>query len=174
MQYRLRALLIVIAVLCAWLGLRVNSARRQHAAVTTIERLGGDAYYDYPIKRDLLGRDGVYPKTPFPYSAWLRPLIDAVAPPTVVIVRLRDTAATDQDLVVLKSLSRVRELDLSNTSITDEGLIVVGQLPRLKSLSFRGPSIGDHGVEHLKRLRLEQLSLWKTLVTDAGFGICAI
>jgi len=170
LQFSVRTLLLVVAVLSVWLGLRVNAARRQRAAVIAIQQLGGTVCYDYQIKRDGTGRNVVYPKTPFPYPEWLRPLAEAVAPPTVVSVRLRDTAATDRDLELLKSLRYVRDLDLANTRISDDGLVIVGQLRRLRSLTFLGPQIGDHGVAHLKRLQLEQLSLWKTNVTDAGVG----
>jgi hypothetical protein len=128
----------------------------------------GTVYYDYQIKRDRSGSIVVDPQTPFPYPRWLRPLVEAIAPPSVVSVRLRDTAATDRDLEVLKALPDVQNLDLANTQITDDGLVVVGQLHKLRSLTFLGPEIGDRGVGHLKHLRLDQLSLWKTSVTDAG------
>jgi len=168
MRYRLRTLLIVMAALGVWLGLRVNVSRRQRAAVAAIQRLGGTVYFEHQMKHDSRGRLVAIPNAPLPHPGWLRPVAERVFPSGVASVRLRDTPATDRDLELLKSLPRVRYLDLANTNISDEGLVVVGRLRRLQSLTVLGPSIGDRGVEHLRGLRLEQLSLWKTKVTDAG------
>jgi hypothetical protein len=168
MRYGLRTLLLLVAVLCVWLGLRVNAARRQHAAERTIERLGGRISYRYQVQHDSTGRTVINPTVPLPYPPWCRGLLEGVFPLAVDSVSLRDTEATDRDLECLHSLSQLRHLDLSNTKVTDDGLVIATRLPKLRSLVLIGTSIGDRGVEHLKGLPLEQLVLWKTHVTDAG------
>ena len=40
-QYSLRTLLVLVTVLCVWLGVTVNRARKQREAVAAIQELGG-------------------------------------------------------------------------------------------------------------------------------------
>jgi Leucine-rich repeat (LRR) protein len=168
MRYRLRTLLIVVAVICVWLALRLNAVRRQQAAVAAIQRLGGTVYYAHQITEDRLGRLVAEPDKPPPFPTWLRPMAEPLFPPAVASVSLRDTPTTNRDLEILRFLPHVQRLDLANTAVTDDGLAIVGRLRELESLSVRGPAISDRGVEHLKNLRLTHLSLWKTSVTDVG------
>jgi len=168
MRYGLRTMLIVVAVLCIWLGMRVNKVRRQQAAIAAIERLGGSIYYQYQLSRGYNGRFLAEPDAPPPYPRWCRRAAEQVFPPAVGRVNLRDTPTTDRDLELLRSLPDVTRLDLVNTNVTDEGMAVVGRLRKLQSLVLRGPSVGDRGVEHIKHLKLEYLSLWDTSVSDVG------
>ena len=168
LQFSVRTVVILIAALSVWLGLRVNAARRQRAAVAAIHSLGGRVHYDFQFKRSVNGREFVDPKSPLPYPDWLGPLAERVMPPRVFSVSLRDTAATDRDLELLRSLPHIRNLDLARTNITDKGLEIVGRQSQLRSLTLLGPKFGDDGVSHLRHLRLERLSLWKTTVTDRG------
>ena len=48
-RFSLRTLLLLIAVLCVWLGIQVNAARRQREAVAAIQSAGGSVVYDYEI-----------------------------------------------------------------------------------------------------------------------------
>jgi len=168
MRYGLRTLLIVVAAVGVWLGVRVNAARRQQAAVATIQRLGGTVYYAHQIREDSLGRLVAEPDKPLPLPKWLRPVAERIFPPAVASVSLRETQATDRDLEILKFFPHLRRLDLAKTAVTDDGLAIVGRLRELESLSVVGLEIDDRGIEHLKSLRLTHLSLWKTRVTDAG------
>lgn len=50
LQFRLRTLLLVTAVLCvplAWVGVRMNQKRQERAVIAEIERLGGEVRYDW-------------------------------------------------------------------------------------------------------------------------------
>jgi hypothetical protein len=46
-RFSLRTLLLVIAVLCVWLGIQVNAARRQKEAVAAIQKAGGEINFDF-------------------------------------------------------------------------------------------------------------------------------
>ena len=47
LRFSLRTLLVVMTVLCVWLGWKVNAARRQKEAVDAILKAGGTAIYDF-------------------------------------------------------------------------------------------------------------------------------
>jgi hypothetical protein len=46
-RFSLRMLLVVVTVLCVWLGFKVNAARREHAAITAIRNAGGEIICDF-------------------------------------------------------------------------------------------------------------------------------
>jgi len=64
-QFSLRTLLVLLTVLCVWLGVTVNRARKQREAVAAIEALGGYVRYEYQYGS---GQEPPGPK-------WLRELI---------------------------------------------------------------------------------------------------
>jgi hypothetical protein len=61
------------------------------------------------------------------------------------LLQMANSDVTDETLKLLKGMTKLRELDLSDTSITDSGLAALSELP------------------------LERLRLARTKVTDAGF-----
>src|SRR5215471_19817094 len=75
LRYSLRTLLLLMTILCIWLGLQVNAARRQREAVAAILKAGGDIAFDYQLIRQ---PDGTLTKNPKPQEAspnaprWLR------------------------------------------------------------------------------------------------------
>src|SRR5688500_10507473 len=52
MQFSLRSLFVVTALLAVWIGYHVNRARNQQKAVETVLRLGGTLYFDYQLEED--------------------------------------------------------------------------------------------------------------------------
>jgi predicted xylose isomerase-like sugar epimerase len=46
-RFSLRMLLLVVTVLCVWLGFNVNAARRQKEAVQAIRLAGGSVWFEY-------------------------------------------------------------------------------------------------------------------------------
>ena len=49
-RFSLRMLLVVMTVLCVWLGFKVNAARRQKEAVEAILKAGGTVTYDWQYR----------------------------------------------------------------------------------------------------------------------------
>ncbi len=75
----------------------------------------------------------------------------------------------DADLVHVKTLTKLRKLDLSLTNVTDAGLIHLKELTNLESLDLSFTEITDAGLIHLKELTIRgELDLSFTGITDAG------
>jgi predicted Ser/Thr protein kinase len=75
---------------------------------------------------------------------------------------------TDAGLAHLRKWSKLRYLKLNGTSISDDGLVHLAAMPNLQVLYFDGTAIGDAGLAHLRKLKLEELVLATTRLTDAG------
>jgi Leucine-rich repeat (LRR) protein len=76
---------------------------------------------------------------------------------------------TDTGLRALKSLKKLRRLDLRGTSTTDNGLSNLSALTELRELSLSRTSVSDSGLTHLENLtNLEWLALSDTAVTIGG------
>ena len=96
-QFSLRTVLIGVTVAACgmgWLGVRVKDARKQAAAVTAVEKLGGFVCYDF--QADSMG-DGVSALgTPGP--AWLRAILGDDFFRSVWLVTFAGTSITDAEL----------------------------------------------------------------------------
>jgi internalin A len=75
----------------------------------------------------------------------------------------------DRDLVLLRQVPGLLELNLTRTNISDAGLFHVSKLSKLKILLLGGTDITDEGAQMLESLvELEQLNLTNTGITDSG------
>jgi hypothetical protein len=72
-------------------------------------------------------------------------------PAVRVFLDLFGTKVTDDDLVLLRSLTNLRELRLSNTQVTDAGVEHLKGLTRLQILDLSDTQVTDTGVEELQR-----------------------
>jgi len=100
-----------------------------------------------------------------PRLTWL----DGLRPDDLYLLTLAGTSVTDDDLVHLKGLTGLRQLDLSNTEISGPGLNSVSHLGELKRLILEDTSVDDQQLARLKGLnRLTELNLTNTRITDAG------
>src|SRR5262249_39102495 len=82
---------------------------------------------------------------------------------------------TDELLAKLRTLPKLRELDLETTkALTKEGLAHLGELPSLESLTLYnvnidGAGLGDEALEAVSRMpTLRALSVGECGTTDAG------
>src|SRR5204863_3831428 len=76
-RFSLRMLLLIVTVLCVWLGFKVNAARQQHEAIESIRRVQGSVTFDHewsPIP-GFPGRYSVDRGAVPPAPAWLRNLM---------------------------------------------------------------------------------------------------
>ena len=79
--------------------------------------------------------------------------------------------ATNAKLVHLKSLTKLKKLQLRATKVTGPGLVNLQGMKDLRSLNFNECGITDEGLGYLKGLdNLERLELWSTKITDAGLA----
>lgn len=75
----------------------------------------------------------------------------------------------DPFLPLLKSLPRLRALQLGATQVTDGGLGPLRQLPHLEYVGIGGTGIGDRGLTYVGSLKtLKHLVAPATKITDAG------
>jgi hypothetical protein len=135
----------------------IEPAQRQRRAVQLVHQLGGRALYETSSTEDSW------------VSRKLRKWLPQDYFDTVVIIELNDTAITDADLVALKDLPKLRQLDVRGTPVTDRGLAHLHRLTGLVELLLGGSRITDSGLESLHELKdLASLDLEDTAVTDAG------
>ena len=77
LRVSLRTVFLLVAILCIWLGLKVNAARKQAEAVATIRAAGGTVYFDNQIeaeRKSHAGKLSFNPKAVSSTPAWLRAL----------------------------------------------------------------------------------------------------
>jgi hypothetical protein len=89
--------------------------------------------------------------------------------PQIAQLNLRGREITNAGLVNLKDLKGLVKLHLERTKITDEGLQNLAGLENLEYLNLYGTEVTDAGLKHLEGLKkLKKLYVWQTQVTDAG------
>jgi hypothetical protein len=90
--------------------------------------------------------------------------------PNLTELNLGGTMITDASLAHLKPLKNLTRLQLHNTKVSDASLVNLAEMTKLKSLNLYGcAGITDMGLEHLKGLKeLKKLYLWQTKVTEPG------
>lgn len=82
-----------------------------------------------------------------------------------------DQLATDEALVHLRQLPRLKYLDLSFNQISDKGLAHLAGLTQLEGLDLSYLPVTDKGLVHLRRLTsLRFLNLTGTEISNAGLG----
>jgi hypothetical protein len=162
-------------------AMKMQRARREHAAAAAIDRLGGDvSWSSADSSEESAGRD------------WLRSLLGDgffTHPDSVLIdseaaleyladlthvrsLRLDGSQITDAGLEHLKGLPLLWNLGLQGTQLNDDGLEHVRELTQVRSLYLDAPQVTDASVEHLKGLtQLEDLILFRTQISDTGVGI---
>ncbi len=103
-QYRLRSLLILMTVICIWLGIIVKRARDQQEAVEFIKENGATVTYDYQFDGTGNGNPNAMPPGP----AWLRRIIGDDFFVNVIVVELvaKQGKLIDDDLAFLESLPK--------------------------------------------------------------------
>jgi hypothetical protein len=87
----------------------------------------------------------------------------------IVMINLRGTLVTDDELSFLARLKGVRALSLNGTQITDAGLAHLQGQIEVETLDLGLTRITDAGMKQLRKMtKLRVLSLMNTGVSDAG------
>ncbi|MCE9534463.1 MAG: hypothetical protein K8T89_25580, partial [Planctomycetes bacterium] len=89
--------------------------------------------------------------------------------PNLIELNLGGLNVTDNNLVHLKPLANLNRLQLHKTKVTDAGLANLSGLAKLVSLNLYGTEVTDAGIQQLKGNKaLKRLYVWQTKVTEAG------
>jgi hypothetical protein len=152
-RFSLRALLVLVTVLCVWLGVKVNVARRQKEAVAAILRAGGTVCYDcqfipksnpsgLPLLDYRFDRDA---QSSAP--AWLRFLIGDDCFRTVTAVYFNDPHPniTKADIDQIAKLPAVKQFVFGRIdhewNVADSDFAALGQLDQLEVMELDGTRV---------------------------------
>jgi hypothetical protein len=142
LRFSLRALLVVVTGVCVALGLWVNAAERQRRTVKGIRELGGFAYYSTEWRSGKWIDDDSAP--------WVRLLRGFTGPDyldEVVVVHL--TFDSGSGLAFVRTLPRLKLLNVGGTEISDAGLQYISELPDLESLVLSRTYVTEEGLLRL-------------------------
>jgi hypothetical protein len=189
-------ILLLITLMCTWMGILANRAARQRRAAAVINRRG-QALYDYQVEDGWARGIPISflqksPSPPPPGPKWLRELVgvdylasvvkvtfwvpdeDALRAlddlPHVASFRLDGHEFGDRELERLAGL-KLRDLTVENTSASNAGWSVLDTMTSLEDLSLRGDNVSDATLGHVRRLsQLRSLMIDAPRATDAGLA----
>jgi Leucine-rich repeat (LRR) protein len=196
-RYSLRAFLVVVTLICIVVGWEASRARRQGEAVREVERLGGVVRFDYQLDekgalvsdaeppapawlRDALGEEHFRrvialdlsyggPRLGENQITDERLAILGGVPDLTTLELGRELGITDDGLVHLRHLKKLKTLYLYNTGVEGPGLQHLSRLRNLESINLHGAPLTDEGLRHLAKLpRLKWIHLGGTRITDEG------
>ena len=181
----LLALVTVLAILLAFGGNRMRSARRQRHLITLIQWYGGEDHHDFNF-RNATERMVRVPNTDFcpalPGPVWLRKCIGDEYFVNVAEAFFFDKSSHRvlDDAMLLdfaeairaQTLPRPRGLVFADVLVTDVGLTSLSTFPDLTSLHIINcPDVTDAGLMHIELLtKLRRLDLRGSSVTDRGLA----
>ena len=172
LQISLRSMLAITTLICVWLAVQVNNARRQRDAVTAIEAVGGNVVYDYQLNAKGSWINGAE----VPGPEWLRRILGPHYFCHVVHVPFkgfeRPQEVTDDLIEQIGGLAGLQFLSLrACVNVTDNGIGHLKSLHSLKLLDLERTQVTERGLRSLKSLtKLEALGLDNTKLTDAGLS----
>ncbi len=154
-RFRMSTLLVLLTLVCIWLGARTYQARTQEAALERIRELRGT--YECVIKSNA--------------PVWLIDMVGDEYFQEVVQVKLKGHRIDDRSINFISSLPSIERLTIVGTRITDESMKHICQLANLEELTLTGQGVTDRALTELNALlNLRKLSLPHTKVTDDGLG----
>ena len=141
-QYSLRSLMILMTVLCIWLGYLSNEARKQRNVVAWVEDKLGAVRYDYEYIENVGWSDNEPPG-----PDWLREWIgiDYFCDVTGVVI----LGGNAIDLTPLKDLVALESLIVFNTPVLDLSPLEV--LTNLKEVKLIWTSVTKEDVQKLQK-----------------------
>ncbi|MEX0642971.1 MAG: hypothetical protein WD468_09740 [Pirellulales bacterium] len=175
LRFRLSTLLLIITVLCIWLGRWTYIARHQRNAIEIITKAEGHVIFGY--EEDSQGKRIPNPTPPAP--KWLRDAIveDYFRSPIIVDFATNlgrrqgseEPKATPEALAALGELRGIHSIELShNETVNDESLKWLAGLRKLRVLYLYNTAVTGSGLAYLSGLPLEHLDLSHSPVTDEG------
>jgi Leucine Rich repeat len=162
LRFSLRTLLVMMTVLCVWLGIQVNAARRQKQAVEAILKAGGSVNYTYQLRPDADRFVGpgfsMFPcarNASIPGPTWLRKLIgdDYFRTAFQVQIALNDEDSSKAAIRAIANLPTIRCVSLivreRDSKVQDSVLAPLGRLTKLERLSLRDTQVSGEFLSQL-------------------------
>ena len=164
LRFRLATLLLFLTVFCAWLGAVSHRAHKQKEAISRLEQLRADIFFDHHV------HTGGYfdPRLPTPGPQWARDLLGDDYFRTPSYIRLKHVYLTEADVAALASLVELKRLDISFCNFSNVRVEPLARLQNLKYLWLHSCVLGNTSLAPLAQLgNLEGLKLTRTEVDDA-------
>lgn len=157
----LLAMILVLALPCAWVANEMHKAKPQQELAQSVERDGGWLIYDRRYQYDeylhqrwllaLFGRDYFLDIAHVILDNG--DLVDKLR----VLPQLKSVCfrpnATDSDLKNLNHFPQLEWIDLNKSQITNDGLAYLADLPKLESIYLDGTNVTDDGLMQLSKFR---------------------
>lgn len=157
-RFGLRTMIIFTTAVAIWLGVWLHKARQQREAVAKLEDVGAVVGY-YNEKEDRyndrfkeINHDG-----PKYWPAWLVEALGIDCFDDIFDVRFpgqrtfHASQITDEQLVHIGTLRRLRLLDLKGTRVTDVGLENLWGLTEVQFLRLEETRVTEHGISRLQK-----------------------
>ena len=117
LQFKLRSFLLILAIVCIWLGWYSVRVQQQREAVDWVLKNGGAVRYDYEYQGQKFIPDS-QPSVP----KWLLDTLGAEYFSAVTWVKLSNMPKQVSDVTPLAGLANLKELWLSNTQASEEDI----------------------------------------------------
>lgn len=162
-RYEVAGLAILAGATLMWVGTRAVVALPEHRAVTKLSREGISLVFDYHRRQHWNGmpRAARLLRGSFAHEFFFDP----------VEIDSRANIVTDDDLVQIGRLPKLRAFYVESNNVSDEGLSHLSGLSQVDTLHIRSRRISDAGFAHLVHLKkLRGLGYWGGSLTDIGLA----
>lgn len=161
LQFSLRTFLVLLTVVCIWLGIKSQSVHKQREVAGLVQRLGGRLAYDYQYHDDPFSI--VAPKPP-PGPALLRSLVGDDFFADLVEVEIDNVQ--DGEVRRLAEQTTIRHLVVSGM-LSDRSIESISHLINLERLEIHGGRYSGAGFSELSKLtKLRSLTISDTALSD--------
>jgi hypothetical protein len=182
-RFRLRTLLVLVALLSVWLTWHVRATRSQKEAAQAIQEYGGWIRYDFQFPKGIYAHQDFASKAKSRVPEWLLAQLGHDFFHNVVQVNLNysndsgkrqeNDNPSDEALQHLVKLPHLRALLLSDSQATDSSMQYLAALKKLEYLyMWDVAEVSDEGVSHLRSLRrLKYIHLSTSQITDESLRV---
>jgi hypothetical protein len=163
----LRTVLLLVTLLCIWLGIKVNQARRQKEAIAALKSIKSHIAFYHQLDDE--GRVNYRDEPSIP--AWLRQITGDDFFQRVWAVSGGDAAFTDEYAARLSAFDHLTWLRIVDSPAGDESLATIGNTESLETVQIINTPVGDRFMHRLAQAKqLQHLELQSTQVTSDGFA----
>ncbi len=165
-QFRLKWLMLLIAVVSASLAFYFSPTKRAERAVEALQGTGAEVLFDYQRLPD----NSTYShQVEPPGPSAIRQIAGEGFFQDAEWIVLHDTALTADALLPLAQLSSLRRITLTNCVIGDQHMVHFSKLRLIESLDLKSNQITDTGLLQLRgMLRLETISISQNHIRGDG------